>query len=74
MSWYPDYEEHYFFINNQGLIGYRIFLNTNTDKVCKLTGNMFQTEDQAEFVLELIKDEDIQERINEIRDIILEGV
>jgi hypothetical protein len=30
-GWKPKINQNYFFINNQNLVGYRIYLETNTD-------------------------------------------
>jgi len=68
-GWKPKINQNYFFINNQNLVGYRIYLETNTDNYHYITGNMYPNEDIAMLALEYFnKDEVIkQNHLNQLK-------
>ena len=53
--WEPKVNEQYFYIRSTGIVDYTNCDDDKVDKLLQSFGNCFQTEEQAEFILEKLK-------------------
>ena len=53
--WEPKVNEQYFYIRSTGIVDYNNCDNDKVDKLFQSFGNCFQTEEQAEFMVEKLK-------------------
>ena len=49
---FPQYGDEYFYVQSDGSIDFNIWTNTNGDKRCRDIGNIYRTEEDAQFVVE----------------------